>query len=239
MNMTYTTKKTNMTYRSYKTYATYLTYALVVFAFAFFFAPRASLAATLSKAPNNLGLTAAWNLNEGTGTVAGDSSGGRNTGSIIGTPTWTLGKHGNALSFDGSSNYISTSYTPPNVFSISMWFNSSEMLSATYNRGLFSTYASGVWNGIYIGMGSPTWSSCTAQNNKLAVFLDGNACQMVSYTFSTGTWYHITVTSSGSSVKVYVNGALTDTYASATTHAAPELVLRLKFQRVERFVQLR
>src|SRR3989344_3375462 len=61
-------------------------------------------AAIISKPPSNFGLISYWSMNEGTGIVAGDSSGNGNNGTLINGPTWTNGKLGKALDFDGSNN---------------------------------------------------------------------------------------------------------------------------------------
>jgi hypothetical protein len=59
------------------------------------------------------GLVGQWAFDEGRGSQAGDSSQSRNTGTLSGTtlPTWTNGKRGKALSFDGSTSYVSVSST--------------------------------------------------------------------------------------------------------------------------------
>src|ERR1041384_123654 len=50
------------------------------------------------------GLVAAWNFNEGTGTTVADASGNNNVGTITGATWSTLGRYGNALSFNGVNN---------------------------------------------------------------------------------------------------------------------------------------
>jgi hypothetical protein len=47
------------------------------------------------------GLVGWWKFDEGSGTVAYDSSGNGNDGNLTNGPTWTTGKIGGALSFDG------------------------------------------------------------------------------------------------------------------------------------------
>jgi len=42
-----------------------------------------------------------WSLDEGSGTVAADSSGNGNHGTLLGSPTWTAGINGSALDFGG------------------------------------------------------------------------------------------------------------------------------------------
>jgi hypothetical protein len=51
------------------------------------------------------GLVAAYSFSEGSGTTVSDRSGNNLTGTIIGA-SWTSGKYGNALSFDGASSYV-------------------------------------------------------------------------------------------------------------------------------------
>lgn len=54
------------------------------------------------------GPIAEWNLNETSGTTAIDSTGNGNTGTLVNSPTYIAGKSGNALSFDGVNDYMST-----------------------------------------------------------------------------------------------------------------------------------
>ena len=51
------------------------------------------------------GLAAAYALNEGTGTSVSDVSGSANAGTTSST-TWTTGKYGQALSFNGSTSFV-------------------------------------------------------------------------------------------------------------------------------------
>jgi hypothetical protein len=53
---------------------------------------------------NQGGPVAHWDMDEGEGTRAFDSSGNNNHGTISGA-TWTQGKYGSALSFDGADDY--------------------------------------------------------------------------------------------------------------------------------------
>ena len=51
------------------------------------------------------GLLGYWKFNEDGGTIAADSSGNSNDGTLNG-PTWTTGKTGGALDFDGAVDYV-------------------------------------------------------------------------------------------------------------------------------------
>lgn len=69
-----------------------------------------------------------WPFDEGSGSVAHDTSGQANHGPVYGA-TWTTGRSGSALSFDGSNDFV----TLPNVdlwdfgtesFTVTAWFKS-------------------------------------------------------------------------------------------------------------------
>jgi len=60
----------------------------------------------MTPTPTPIGLVAAYNFNEGSGTTVNDASGHGITGILQGA-TWTAsGRYGNALSFNGSSSYV-------------------------------------------------------------------------------------------------------------------------------------
>jgi hypothetical protein len=52
------------------------------------------------------GLVGWWKFDEASGTVAYDSSGNGNDGNLTNGPTWTDGKIGGALSFDGVNDFV-------------------------------------------------------------------------------------------------------------------------------------
>jgi hypothetical protein len=68
-----------------------------------------------------------WKLDEKAGTSANDSSGNNNTGTLTNGPTWTQGKIGEAVKFDGTNDEITTTtqYTNPQDFTVSAWFKTS------------------------------------------------------------------------------------------------------------------
>lgn len=73
------------------------------------------------KTPNNFGLAGYWSFDEATGTKAMDYSGKNNNGSITGA-TWTNGKLGKALNFDGATNRVIVIDTfDPTAYTYSMW----------------------------------------------------------------------------------------------------------------------
>ncbi|MCK5044445.1 LamG domain-containing protein [Candidatus Parcubacteria bacterium] len=52
------------------------------------------------------GLVGYWSFDEGSGTIAYDASGNGNNGTLYNSPQWTDGKHGGALEFDSSNDYM-------------------------------------------------------------------------------------------------------------------------------------
>ena len=79
-----------------------------------------------TQAPPNFALVAAYNFNEGSGTVLNDLSGKGNNGTIIGG-VWTTGKYGGSLRFNGSTAYVDlgnpTSLQITGSISWSAWIN--------------------------------------------------------------------------------------------------------------------
>ncbi len=120
-------------------------------------------AATLVRPPNNLGLVGYWPMDEGTGLIVNDMSGNRLTGTttVALAPTWTTGKRGKALNFDGASQRIllgtgtvgqkihgATSVT------MSAWINPSTYPSSGRVR-VFTVVQNSI-TGAYIGLNSAT-----------------------------------------------------------------------------------
>lgn len=69
-------------------------------------------------------LAAWWRLDEGSGTVALDSGGANRSASHWGSPAWVNGRFGKALSFNGSSSYLSApGSNVPGDFTVSAWIN--------------------------------------------------------------------------------------------------------------------
>jgi len=71
------------------------------------------------------GLTAAYNFNEGAGTVANDISGNGNNGTLINNPTWSTGKNSGGVSLNGTNNHIRIAspgiFEKQGDFTISFW----------------------------------------------------------------------------------------------------------------------
>ncbi|MCX9026658.1 MAG: P-loop NTPase [Candidatus Methanoperedens sp.] len=91
-----------------------------------------------------------WSFNEGAGIVASDSSGNGNNVTLINGTTWTTGKNGKALEFDGTNDYavktsaIGVPGTPP--FSILLWVNPKSLSNNwTQKQTIFRTGNNTSW----------------------------------------------------------------------------------------------
>ncbi len=161
---------------------------------------------TLSYADTTTGLVGHWKLDEVSGTTAYDSSGNGNNGTLQNTPTWTSGRIGGALVFNGtSSQYVDTpSFTLPSNISFCAWTNP-QNIPNNYKFFIGSDNAAtgGGADGIVIA-NDPT--------NKFYVAIkNGYMGQTSASAFSTGTWYQICgvgATANGNTPSMYINGVL-------------------------------
>ncbi|MGC9046550.1 MAG: LamG-like jellyroll fold domain-containing protein, partial [Minisyncoccia bacterium] len=150
------------------------------------------------------GLVGYWSFDEGTGTIAYDSSGNSNNGTLINGPTWTTGKVGGALSFDGVDDYVevpdSDSISITGDMTIVAWIKVTDF--ANYN---------GIAGKTSGGLPAP-YDFYLNQTTGIPAFYRGNGSANAYVTGTTapqtGVWQHIAVTMQGTNVKHYLNGNL-------------------------------
>src|SRR3989338_8603814 len=95
----------------------------ITFIFTLFFLISFLLQTKEANADIFTGLVSHWKLDETTGTIAADSAGTSN-GTLTNGPTWVTGKLNNALSFDGTNDYVNLGTrktTGLNEATLSMW----------------------------------------------------------------------------------------------------------------------
>ncbi len=179
----------------------------------FFHAPTPVRAATLTKAPNNLGLVGYWGLDEGAGTLAGDMSGNGNTATFYGSPAWVNGKRGKALSFNGSTpDYLKTSGTlgAPTSVTVSAWMKADDTAPSNFryivNQGRDS-YCSGYSISLY--QGNVYFSINTNSANDGCEASPGTA-----YT-DTANWHHVVGVYDQTTAYIYVDGVLRNSSAAS------------------------
>jgi hypothetical protein len=148
------------------------------------------------------GLVAWWRFNEGSGTVAIDSSGNGYNGTINGA-TYVAGNFGQALNFAGNA-YVEIDNIPlpfSTPYSVSVWVNP----SAYANMFLFGRENDVNW---YVEFGS----GGTINDFATGPGLDWNP----NVPYVTGQWQYFVFVFDGTNKTVYANGAL----AASTTQTS-------------------
>ncbi|MHB0865703.1 MAG: LamG domain-containing protein [Minisyncoccota bacterium] len=185
--------------------------------------------ATLSMPPNNLGLVGWWTFDGGniSGTTVVDSSGTGNNAALVNGPTPAIGKLGQAFSFNGTNQYVnagdpangSLDFGSGQSFSLSFWFKTNDDATNQSWPGFISKEDSNV---------SPRTgyncylSSSQGTYNKLGceTFVSGTQDAVISsMTVNDNVWHHAVFVRdvSGSSMKLYVDGALNNSSALSST----------------------
>jgi hypothetical protein len=153
------------------------------------------------------GAVAYWKFDEGSGSTANDSA-GANNGIVYGA-TWTTGKSGSALSFDGVDDYITI---PDNNdldfgtgdFSVEMWLKYPSQVGGTDNYCLImgkNTITSPM-PGINIFLDYPS-------TGKIRFRVDANNyVDSVSSGLDDNTWRHFVFIRNGTTLEMYINGVL-------------------------------
>ncbi|HUT46759.1 MAG TPA: LamG domain-containing protein [Sedimentisphaerales bacterium] len=153
-----------------------------------------------------------WRLDEGSGTIANDSSGNGHNGTLEGDPQWVVGRSGKALQFDGTEDYVNIGLGAGDYFAT---LNSGFTVAAWVNRVSTGTYD------VIFGAGRNPVGTAAGDNNngwKLAIssgdMLAFTTLGILDYTSSvgvpTGEWVHLAATfnEDGTEAQIYLNGNL-------------------------------
>jgi hypothetical protein len=151
-----------------------------------------TLGPTATPAPG----VAYWKFDETSGTTAADSW-GANTGTLNG-PVWVAGKYGNALSFDGTNDYVNVAKTDLAVpWTAAMWVKRTD--STVTSVCLMSS------SGYMLKLEQ------YSNTNKVGYTKAGVADYTFNYSAPVGTWTHLAFVGTSSGVSLYVNGTLQQT----------------------------
>ena len=162
----------------------------------------------------NQGLVGWWLMNEGGGLKAYDISGQGNHGTLTNNPTWTIGKRGPALGFDGTNRYVNTGITSNTnfsntTFSGSVWFKTTASTGMLLAKQDITGGSAGGW--------AVSFGAAQVIN---VVHKDATGANVLTrFTTNTGLndgkWHHIVFTmttntssSSGQNINIYLDGVL-------------------------------
>jgi len=148
------------------------------------------------------GLVGYWLFNEGAGNTVFDLSGKNNIGTLVGAPTWGLGRSGKALGFDGD-DYVSIPDSSDwdigsGDYSIESWFKTSSS-GDIFVVGQSNAGGSASWYLRINGISANKISFVTSVST---------VAKIVTSTTSVndGAWYHVVGIIRSGTMYLYVNG---------------------------------
>ena len=159
-----------------------------------------------------------WAFNEGSGTVALDSSGNGNNGTLLNGPAWVAGESGDALQLDGVAAYArvpdNAVLDPTAAVSVSAWVQLST--NGTYQTVLEKLAAEGSNTYPFCDYGLVAVDVGGGYHARVSVTSGGNfnyvdSTAIISY----GAWHLLTGVYDGSVLTVYVDGAASGTLATS------------------------
>ena len=175
------------------------------------------------------GLKGYWSFNgqDLSGTTAYDRSGANNTGTLTNGPTAAIGKLGQALSFDGTDDYVNAGSSAIlddlATLTVSAWIKPTTSGEGNFGRIADKTAASTGW--IFYMCADPGQANCVS-SNKLAVYRDFSTTDgfwLSTTALTLGVWQHIAVTYDSSSASndpiFYINGSAVGTTEVGTAPA--------------------
>ena len=157
-----------------------------------------------------------WTFDEGSGTVAKDTSGKSVDGTFFGEPKWGQeGDHRGILLFDGTEAepeyvFIDGSFQVP-VYTITIWFRIDGTM--TESMDVFSAYAPGVAHGILLEVQN---GGTLRYLHRYPLGTGGGTNIYTTTTYNDGAWYHAAMVKSVDTIALYINGELVDTAADTS-----------------------
>ena len=158
------------------------------------------------------GLVGWWKFDETNGTVAYDSSGNENDGNLTNGPTWTSGKIGGALSFDGVDDRVKIPHTILDqklAFTVSLWFNMKLGSDSSYHAFITAANSSDA--------NAFTFEKRPDHNMMIRDMGEVTSSPAETSDFWTSTWRHITLTKSSVGIVFYLSGEELDSKNYSTT----------------------
>ena len=163
-------------------------------------------------------LVAQWRFDEGSGTIASDTSGNGNDGVLEGDAKWVAGQLGGAIEFNGSNARV----VAPNIpldsrsFTLTMWVNA---VLYTGEQVVFSTGLTGANDtDMHFRLGGPGSGNVPPGGVRMGFY--NNDIDTVGDLILENEWYHLTFwyDFENQNRRIYINGVM-----EAEAGAAPYL----------------
>jgi len=160
------------------------------------------------------GLVGLWHFDEGTGTIAYDSSGNANDGTLMNGASFTAaGYFDYAVSLAGDDDYVSVGDDDDldisDVITVEAWVNVTSLADEKVCTVVGKWNDMGVDNRAYLlAINTKGTSPDGSLEPKFYISSNGTNFDSVvsSQKLSTGTWYHLAGTFDGDVMKIYVDG---------------------------------
>jgi hypothetical protein len=147
------------------------------------------------------GLVGHWHLDESSGSVALDASTQTNNGLLLGDPARTAGKRAMAIDFDAIDDAVQVPYSSSMdvpYITVSAWVYKNSVQAAQYT--MIATRQSGT-------AGGDLWFLGYEAGSNKYIFCGGGGCVSSETSVAdVGRWVHLTATSDGATLRLYVDG---------------------------------
>ena len=144
------------------------------------------------------GLVAAFAFNEGTGTIVQDASGRGHEGTVEGA-TWTVGRYGKALQFNGADSWVTIPGAPDldftSAFTVMAWvyptpgFGVQVIVTKEGDRGGYTLHLRN-----------------TRGHPEASVYAGGQTLAAEGSSLWANAWIHMAVSFDGNRLRLFVNG---------------------------------